>query len=177
MKRLAASCAAVVAAAGCDGGEPDRRAKPTAQPRIETVVQDDALMLHTSPREVRFWARQIAAQGADRVRITAGWAELAPRPRSRRRPRRFRAAEPGAYRGEGIEKLDRALRAVTREGLKPMVDIAFWAPRWAVTRGVPEPREQRWRPSPREFAALSEAMARRYNGDFRDLPAVRLWIT
>jgi hypothetical protein len=65
--------------------------------------------------------------------------------------------------------------------MQPMLDVAFFAPRWAVSRGSPGDRRNRWRPSAREFGRFAEAVARRYSGSFHDggetLPAVRLFTT
>ena len=56
------------------GGGPDARPLPV-------TVQDDALMLHRSPAQVQETARRMARLGVDRVRLTASWSALAPRPR------------------------------------------------------------------------------------------------
>lgn len=53
---------------------------------METTLQDDALFLHRPAAQVRQYARQIAALGGDRVRLTAGWSAIAPRARSARAP-------------------------------------------------------------------------------------------
>lgn len=157
-----------------------------AAPRpLEVVLQDDAHLLHGSDAEVRRAAREIAAAGADRVRLTASWSALAPRPRSRRRPR-FDATDPGVYPAEPWRRLDRAVKAVRDHGMDVMIDVAFWAPRWAVRRGLRRGLRdrQRWAPSWREYGRFAEAVARRYSGSWPDparpggtLPAVRLWTT
>ncbi|MDX6669432.1 MAG: hypothetical protein QOK04_2812, partial [Solirubrobacteraceae bacterium] len=47
---------------------------PAGAAGFETIVQDDALMLQSlDPRPA---VAQIAALGADRVRITVGWAQV-----------------------------------------------------------------------------------------------------
>ena len=51
-----------------------------------------------------------------------------------------------------------------------MLDLGFFAPRWAVQRGGRGGRNV-WRPSVREYRLYARAMARRYNGQ------VRLWTT
>ena len=50
----------------------------TGSANVETTLQDDAVLLHRSPAEVRKAAHTIAELGADRVRLTAGWSVLAP---------------------------------------------------------------------------------------------------
>jgi Cellulase (glycosyl hydrolase family 5) len=138
-------------------------------PPLETVVQDDALLLYRSPAEVHRTARQLAALGVDRVRLTAGWSAIAPAPASPVRPK-FDAADPATYPQAGWQRLDRAVREVEAAGMKPMIDVAFWAPRWAVQRELQPAGRQRYAPDPREFGLFARAAARRY-------PGVRLWTT
>jgi hypothetical protein len=75
------------------------------------------------------------------------------------------------------------VREADRAGLAVMIDVAFWAPRWAVRRADGAPERMRWQPSPREFGLFARALARRYTGRVEDpvtgdsLPAVRLWTT
>src|SRR4051795_280542 len=65
---------------------------------METTLQDDAVFLHRRAAQVRAAARQLAALGADRLRLTAGWSAIAPRARARRMPRgRFVGSNPGTY--------------------------------------------------------------------------------
>ena len=139
------------------------------------MVQEDPLLLHGSPEQVKRVARRLASLGVDRVRITAGWSAIAPGAREQRRPD-FDASDPAAY-GDAWAPVDRAVEAVVDAGMRPMLDVAFWAPRWAVERQVGGPDNYRWNPDPREFAQFAQAAARRYDGGFEDLPAVRLWST
>ena len=64
------------------------------------------------------------------------------------------------------------------------LDLAFWAPRWAVKRRSPQPTRQRFIPNAQDFAAFAKAIAKRYSGHFSDprhhigrLPAVHLYTT
>lgn len=151
-------------------------------PGVETTIQDDATLLHRSDAEVRQAARQIAELGADRVRLTAGWSVLAPAPRRRHRPPApFDPRDSRTYPEAGFEALDRAVRAVESAGMKVQLDIAFWAPRWAVAKGSSNPGRQRYIPRAKAFADFAYAVARRYSGTFREggrtLPAVRMYTT
>ena len=60
---------------------------------IEDQVQDDALLLYGDADAA---ATELRSLGVDRIRVTAGWATIAPAPHSRRRPS-FDATDPGAY--------------------------------------------------------------------------------
>ncbi len=151
---------------------------------VETTIQDDATLLHRSDGAVRRAAAQIQQLGADRVRITAGWSVLAPGAHSAKRPD-FDATDTRSYPQEHFRALDRAVRAVTAEGLDVQLDLAFWAPRWAVRRGSPNRDRHRRAPDAKAFGEFAGAVARRYSGHFTDpaagvvlkLPAVKLYTT
>ena len=149
--RRAALVALLAAAlAGCGGSD----ALPAG---FETVVQDDALLLHR-PTELSRTISTLRTLGVDRVRINATWSQIAPKPESPRRPD-FDATDPDDYSPKAWLNLDRAVKAVTAGGLRPMVDVGFYAPRWAGGSRSPDPEE---------LAGFAEALARRY-------PQVRLW--
>jgi hypothetical protein len=154
-------------------------------PSVETTLQDDGVLLNRSPQEVRHAAAQIRQLGADRVRLTASWSNIAPAAQSRTKPAApFDATDSSTYPQPTLRALDRAVAAVSAEGLDVQIDIAFWAPRWAVKRRSPQPTRQRFIPNARDFAAFARAIARRYSGHFSDrrhgvshLPAVTLYTT
>jgi hypothetical protein len=141
---------------------------------MDTVVQDDAVFLHSTPSQVQAAARQVRALGATYLRITAGWSVIAPAPRSKQRPS-FDAADPGDY-GDGFKALDTAVRAAAKSGLKVELDIGFWAPRWAVGRGSSTPDRERYYPDAAQFGKFAAAVARRYSGTFHGLPAVKMFV-
>ena len=154
----------------------------TAHP-MEVTVQDDALLLHQPPAAVMRTARRLAGLGADRLRVTAGWSALAPSPRARKKPPHFDATKPDQYDPVAFRQLDTAVKSATVAGMNVQIDLAFWAPRWAVAKGIRRSSRQRWRPNAIEFGHFAEAVARRYDGNYADptshkgkpLPAVRLW--
>src|SRR4051812_6461994 len=136
---------------------------PTQGKALDTVIQDDAMLLARPPAEVRQTARTIADLGADRVRLTASWSQIAPAPHALERPGRpFDPRDPGTYPPGAWDRLDTAVRAARDAGLKVMIDIGFWAPRWAVQRPSSNPSRERYRPAPYEFGAFAEAVVRRY---------------
>ena len=144
-------------------------APPAPTERVETVLQDDAALLYRDPARVRRALRRMSALGVDRVRITASWRRLAPARDSRRRPS-FDATDAGAYDRRTLARLDRAVRGARAEGMTVMLDLGFFAPRWAVQRAGRGGRNV-WRPSVREYRLYARAMARRYSGQ------VHLWTT
>src|SRR4051794_27324415 len=164
---LVALLAVAAVAAGC-GTE---RRPPQLPPvvGIEDQVQDDAQLLYASPQGVHEVAVELRALGVDRVRLTAGWSVIAPDAKSTKRPD-FDATDPGAYPTGAWTNLDRAVGEVLGQGMRPMIDVAFWAPRWAVQRNFGAPDHFRWKPDPVEFGEFAEAVAKRY-------PQVHLWTT
>lgn len=184
---IVAVAVVVVLLVGGGNEETARRVPPPVPPPaagrdVEVVVQDDAQLREAPPDQIRAAAERLAALGVDRIRFTGSWVGLAPDPAAARRPA-FDAADPAAYSAAGWSKLDTAVRETVRAGMKPMIDVSFWAPRWAVQRASSEPDQGRWRPSPHEFGEFAGALATRYSGRYVDpatgvtLPAVRLWTT
>ncbi len=176
MNEFACSLAATLALAA--GGQ-----EPAREQAMETVMQDDAQLLY-EPAVARRAVRRMAALGVDRVRLTASWSALAPDTESERRPS-FDAADSRDYPDPAFERLDTAVREASEAGMQVMIDIAFFAPRWAVERPSATEGRHVWKPSVQEFARFTRAVAERYDGSFEDparpegahLPAVRLWTT
>jgi hypothetical protein len=154
--------ASAVAGAMAIGGTAGTAAAGAA----ETVVQDDAHFLYRPESEVRAVLADARALGVDRVRLTAGWSVIAPSPDSAQRPA-FDAADPAAYPAANWFYLDRAVTLAHAMGLKVMIDIAFWAPRWAVHDDPATPNRLRTEIDPAQYALFAQAVARRYNGSFR----------
>src|SRR5947208_13197930 len=79
----------------------------TAHP-MEMTVQDDALFLHQQPAAVQRTAKRLAALGADRLRVTAGWSVLEPK--------------PGKFSDPNLRALDTAVKAAIAAKLKVQMD-------------------------------------------------------
>ena len=143
-------------------------ALPTApaaaeRPALETILQDDAQLLHGEEEDVRAAFAKVRDFGIDRVRLTAGWSVLTRGADSKERPD-FDATDPAAYEQARWAGLDRAVRLAADHGLTVMIDVGFWAPLWA-TEDTEGPRA-RTRPDPRAYADFAVAIARRYDGSF-----------
>jgi hypothetical protein len=134
--------------------------------QFETVMQDDALVLHRPTPVVKRVLARMRWLGVTRLRVTAVWQEIAPNGMSRRRPKHFRANLPRSYPKANWASLDRAVILANAAGLKVMIDIGFFAPLWAA-RPAPGEIHGIRDVSPREFALFAAAVARRYNGTFR----------
>ncbi len=145
-------------------------APAAAREAPETIVQDDAELLFRSDERVAESMRHLRSLGVDRVRLNAGWSSIAPHPESMLPPM-LALADPDAYPRVNWRRLDRAVRAANDAGLQVMIDIAFWAPRWA-TSGNPNgsAERQRWDIDPVAFSQFTAALVKRYSGTFTPEP-------
>jgi hypothetical protein len=153
---VAALVAALIVVAGCGSGD-----DTAAAPRVATIVQDDAELLHRTPRRIAATLDDLRDLGVDWVRVTAGWSEIAPGARAPRRPD-FDATDPTQYPPGAWSALDRVYEMARERGLKPAIDIAFWAPRWAVRKPGRRADRERDEIEVRDYADFAEAVARRY---------------
>lgn len=139
--------------------------KPPLSTRgLETIMQDDGLLLFRTPEDAQAAVARMKALGVDRVRITAGWSSLTRAPESTTKPEGFDAADPAAYEQSRWAALDAAVRAVRAAGMKVLIDVGFWAPHWATT-DPPGPRA-RTNIDPKAYADFAVALELRYSGAF-----------
>ena len=135
-----------------------------ARAPIETILQDDAVLQYRSAAETGATMRRLRALGVDRVRLTASWSLIAPTPDLVRRPT-FDAADPDSYPRANWRGLDQAVRLARAAGLEVMIDVAFWAPRWA-TVGDPGEGRARIHINTGAYVNFTKAVVRRYSGSF-----------
>jgi len=134
---------------------------------LETILQDDGLFLFRPVAEIDAAAARAKALGVDTIRITAGWSSLTRAVDQPARPAGFVARDPGAYEQARWKALDTAIRAIRGGGLQVLVDIGFWAPRWATSDPGPRARANVDSQAYGDFAA---AVALRYSGAFTPPP-------
>jgi hypothetical protein len=141
-----------------------------ARPALQTVVQDDAQLLHTPTEQVVASLDQLKALGVDTLRVTASWSSLTRDADQDRVPPAFDQTDPAAYEQSRWAVLDRLVRLSSQRGLDIMLDIAFWAPHWA-TDDQPGPRA-RTDLDVDAYGRFASAVARRYNGSFTPPPTI-----
>jgi hypothetical protein len=165
----------LLAAVGALLVAPIRATASTAQ----LAMFEDDLGLLTRPAATLSTLRGL---GAGAVRVVVRWSAVAPRSSSRRRPRGFDAANPGAYARESWAPYDAIVNGAQRDGIQVELLLSGGAPRWAT--GGHQPRGgpfSQWRPSAKEYGAFAEAVARRYSGSYvppgssSALPRVHFW--
>jgi hypothetical protein len=135
----------------------------------ETVVQDDAVFLHTPEDKISEALARTKALGIQRIRVTAGWSVIAPSPDAAQRPD-FDDTDPAAYPEGNWFNLDRIVRMANAAGVKVMIDIAFWAPRWATKSDPSETIRLRTDIDPVLYSHFATAVARRYSGTWAPKP-------
>ena len=141
---------------------------------METIMQDDATFIYGASDEAVAKAMERAKHlGVDRIRLTAGWSVLAPEADADGKPS-FDPSDPDAYTHNGWKQydpighwqaLDRAVRATVAAGMTPMIDVGFWAPKWA-TSGDPQSARRTYNVNPQEYAEFVKAVVRRYSGSY-----------
>jgi hypothetical protein len=135
-----------------------------AHAALETIVQDDGVLLYSEPDALATAAARMKLLGVDRVRITANWSVLTRDASASARPA-FDARDPAAYEQARWRSLDDAVRAVRAAGMTVMLDVGFWAPHWA-TKGAPAGPRARTNVRSGDYADFAVAVARRYSGRF-----------
>jgi hypothetical protein len=125
----------------------------------ELSMMDDQALLGRSQAKVDQVLARMKSLGADRLRVSAFWADIAPSPRSRRRPSGFDAINPGDPRYRWAS-LDRVVSAAAAHGLRVLISISTPIPYWGSSR--PAMKNDVWDPSPDEFSRFAYAVATRY---------------
>jgi hypothetical protein len=149
-KALLLSCACVLALAP---------ATASAAAGAELSVMDDQALLGRSQATVDKVLSRMQRLGADRLRVSAFWADIAPAPTALKKPAGFDSENPGDYRYRW-RSLDRVVVSAQRHGLKVLVSISTPMPYWASTQ--PKRRNDVWRPNAGEYARFAYAVAARY---------------
>jgi hypothetical protein len=167
---LAIALAAPLAAPALAAKPRQAKTFPTISgPGLETIVQDDGLLLYRPAAEVQAAVARMKELGIDRVRITASWSSLTREPEADGKPAGFDGGDPAAYEQARWQALDTAIRAIHGAGLQALVDIGFWAPHWATSD--PPGARARTDIDAQEYAAFAKAVALRYSGSFTPPPA------
>lgn len=150
-------------------------APAAAGPQMESLFQDDDLLLHSPIERVDRTMAELKKIGVDRVRIPALWRDLAPN----REP--ADATDPAQYPESRIGKLDRTISSAYANGLAVLLNPRGDAPDWAQP---PRPKrirhESAYKPSRRKFHQFVTMLGRRYSGTYVDpygvtLPYVSAW--
>jgi hypothetical protein len=130
-----------------------------AAPGAELSIMDDQALLGASQTQVDATLAQMKALGADRVRVSAFWSDIAPAPHATVKPAGFDASNPAdpAYRWAA---LDRVVASAAAHGLRVLISLSTPVPYWASAK--PSLKNAVWEPKPAAFAQFAGAVAARY---------------
>src|SRR5687767_12176889 len=135
----------------------------------DVSIMDDQLLLdEQDPSVVDRHMARFRALGVDRLRVSAFWDQIAPKPGRRRKPN-FDASYSGDGTRYNFANLDRVVRSAVQHRLEVMISITTPAPLWAT--GDPGKHDRQWKPKPGEFAQFARAVASRY-GHWADQLAI-----
>jgi hypothetical protein len=158
------ACAWLLVAAGWPLGVSPARASSSEW----NVFEDHPTLVRSGPIVREQSLQTITGLGADTLRIEVKWAEVAPRPGSKKKPK-FAATDPGAY--PGFQPYDDLIIRAAGRGLRVILTLAPDAPRWATAGG----RGRNYKIRASDFAAFARAVGRRYSGTYGGLPAITYW--
>jgi hypothetical protein len=131
----------------------------------ESTLQDDNLLLYSSPATVGATLDTLKALGVDRVRLTVKWSVVAPAPTSTTRPN-FDANDPGAYPAGAWDRYDTVVRLAQERGIGVNFNVTAPAPDWATTNAPKADQRELFNPSPAEFQNFVHALGVRYSGTY-----------
>ncbi len=149
---------------------------------LESMFQDDQLLIDSPTATVTRTLDQLRALGVDRLRLTVLWASIAPDPFGTRPPAGFDPVQPGAYPAQAWAPYDRVVELGRARGIGVDFDLTAPGPRWAMSPGAPVAAQaNHYAPSAADFGAFVRAVGRRYSGSYRPraaavaLPRVAFW--
>jgi hypothetical protein len=117
-----------------------------------SLFEDHPTLVRSGPIVRDRTLETIKALGADTLRVEVKWAEVAPRPGAKKKPK-FKATDPGAY--PGFQPYDDLVVRALGKGFRVMLTLAPDAPRWATAGG----RGRNYKISGTEFASFARAVA------------------
>lgn len=121
-----------------------------------TVIEDSAHLVSPNATEQNASLDEIAALGAEAVKIPVSWRTVAPASEG------GDLGDPASYPAGAWDVVDRAVAGATSRGLRVWLMITSPAPDWAVSRETPK-YPGVYKPDPVKFGKFAEAVGRRYS--------------
>ena len=149
---------------------------------LESMFQDDQLLIDSSTATVTRTLSELQALGVDRLRLTILWSAIAPDPASPTPPAGFDASLPAAYPARAWAPYDRIVTLARARGIGVDFDLTAPGPRWAMRLRAPlTGQASHFEPSATDFGRFVLAVGRRYSGSYvapgatSPLPRVGYW--
>ena len=134
----------------------------------QSIIQDEHQMLELGPAVQARALDDAANLGADIIRVNVTWSRFAPAPKSKKKPKHFNGAQPGAYPQKKFAMLDSLIAGAQQRGLQVLLTPTGPLPAWASRCGGSVKARAVCKPSPTEFGRFARALGTRY-------PQVKLW--
>jgi hypothetical protein len=142
-------------------------APAAASPTQISIVQDEGRLLHQGPAAQSNALDEIKALGADAVKVTVNWRNIAPS--GSHRPSGFVGDDPAQYAPAGWAAYDSLVRGAAARGLRVMFLVGGRAPDWAVSSSKAPAGS--YRPSAVDFGRFVKALGTRYSGTYNPAAA------
>jgi len=149
---------------------------------IESIFQDDQLLLYSPQQTVVKTLDTLRGLGVDRVRVTVLWGALAPDATSTTEPSGFNASDPAAYSSTAWAPYDRLTRLAAARGIGVDFNVTAPGPLWGMAQPAPAKYANHYRVNAGDFGQFVAAVGTRYSGTYRPpgtrgkpLPRVNSW--
>jgi hypothetical protein len=149
----------------------------------ESMFQDDRLLQNADPAIQSKALDDLDAAGVKSIHTVVLWSNLAPSPTKASIPTGVNLSDPTVYNAARWDRIDRLVKGAQTRGIQVLMSPAGPSPRWAETCTSFEKRHYgrepgTCKPSAKLYGQFVTALAKRYNGTFKDstgatLPKVR----
>jgi hypothetical protein len=142
-------------------------APASASPTQISIVQDEGRLLGQGPAAQAQALDEIKALGADVVKVTVNWRNIAPT--GSRKPGGFVGDDPAEYAAVNWAPFDSLVRGAAARGLRVMFLVGGRAPDWAVSSSKAPAGS--YNPSAVEFGRFVKALGTRFSGTYNPAAA------
>ncbi len=155
-------------------------ARGMASSGLQSILQDDQLILYSSPQKEVQTLETLHALGVDVVKASMVWWLVAPDANNTTRPN-FNATNPAAYGTLAWGRYDLLVETAHRLGMKVFFQFAPPDPAWARDKHFAKQGESLGHaPKAHDFQQFVQAVGKRYSGTYRDangkvIPRVSWW--
>jgi hypothetical protein len=161
-------------------------ASASAADYLTSTMMDDDQLLYRGDETRDATLKRMKSMGVDYARISVLWEVVAEDARKgKKRKRRFDGAKPRTYPKTNWDRYDRLVRAANALRIGVYMNVTGPGPKWAHRRapkGEARSTKRAWMPREKEYGKFVEAVAKRYDGTYKDendyrtiLPRVQFW--
>ena len=123
----------------------------------ESIFEDEHELLQLGPARQAEALDEMAGLGADTVRTLVNWQQVAPKGKSKKRPKTLDAANPATYPAENWDRYDDLVRGAQARGMDVLLSPSSPMPAWASTCHASLKVRKVCRPNPTQFKRFVQA--------------------